>query len=345
MLATAVAALAAAAVSDIDPALQAALARDLKFSPAELADLERGRIVRHSLGSSAPGEVAAVGAVRVNARKETLVERYRDITQFKRGPDVLQIGRFGNPPTLDDLAALTITREDLDLRGCRVRDCDVRLPEETIARFQREIDWKAPDANARAAVLYKQVLFDHVRAYVSGGPGLITQYDDMKRPIRLADDFAGLLKNSPYLGTFLPGLAEHLQAFAVHPLADADDFLYWSKEKFGLTPFITVTHVTMSPGSPGSPESPESPAASGRYVIASRDVYSSRYVDASLSLTVASDAVAQPNAFYLVYVNRSRANALKGSFAALRRSIVERRTREALDETLKAVKQRIEKGS
>ena len=29
-------------------------------------------------------------------------------------------------------------------------------------------------------------------------------------------------------------------------MAGAEDFLYWSKEKFGIAPFITVTHVVIA---------------------------------------------------------------------------------------------------
>jgi hypothetical protein len=93
---------------------------------------------------------------------------------------------------------------------------------------------------------------------------------------------------------------------------------------------VTVTHVVITQPVPGI------------FVIASRDVYSSRYIDASLSLTIASDAAASLDSFYLVYVNRSRADALKGAFSGLRRSIVERRARAALEENLKLTKARLE---
>jgi hypothetical protein len=326
----AVAAIAAAQVSDLQPDLRTLLSRELKFSPSDLADLVEGKVVTRRLDATAAGEIAVVGAVRVRTRKEVFVARYRDITQFKRGPDVLEIGRFGDPPTIEDLGALTLEREDMDVRTCRVGDCDIRLPAQTIVRFQQEIDWGARDAQPRAASLLKQVLFDHVRAYRLGGPGRIVEYDDEKRPIRPVDDFAGLLQGSPFIGTLVPGLPEHLRAFPSSPLPGAEDFLYWSKEKFGFTPFITVTHVTIAPGTPT------------RSVIASKDVYSSRYFDASLTITIASDAVNAPDAFYLVYVNRSRADALKGAFAGLRRSIVERRARSSLDENLRTVKMRLE---
>ena len=328
------AAISAAPASDVQPELRDLLSREFKFAPSDIADLEKGKAVTRGLNATALGEVAAVGAIRVRASREMFVDRYRDIVQFKRGADVMQIGRFSDPPTLDDLKTLTVLKQDADMRTCRVGNCDIRVPADVIARFQREIDWKARDADARAATLFKQVLFDNVRAYVSGGPGRILEYDDDKRPVRPVDDFNGLLAASPYVGQLAPGLPEHLRGFPAARLPGAEDLIYWSKEKFGFTPFITVTQATIVP------------ATATSVVIASRDVYSSRYFDASLTVTIASDAVnssGASRAFYLVYVNRSRANALKGTLSGLRRSIVERRAKISLDENLRSVKLRLER--
>ena len=77
--------------------------------------------------------------------------------------------------------------------------------------------------------------------------------------------------------------------------------------------------------------------------MTTKDVYSSRYFDASLALAIASDAVGTPNAFYLVYANRSRANALKGGLSWLRRSVAERRARGGLEESLKTIRIQLEK--
>ena len=153
---------------------------------------------------------------------------------------------------------------------------------------------------------------------MSGGAGRITEYDDEKRPVRPVDEFSSLQEGSPYLDELVPGLAAHLENFSTSPLPGSEDIVYWSKETFGdVDPFVTVTHVTVA-----------QPVRFGR-VIASRDVYSSRYLDASLSVTIASDAVSTPDAFYLVYVYRSRADALKGAAADLRRAVVERPPRAA----------------
>jgi hypothetical protein len=318
--------------SDLPATLRSLLSKELKFTPSELAELETGKVVAHRLAATAAGEVGAAGAVRVQGRKQAFVDLYRDIKNFKRGPDVVAIGLFHDPPSVADLEPLPLDARDVNLRSCRVADCDIRLPAATILRSQHDVDWRSPDADARAAALFKDVLVKHVRAYVAGGPGLITEYDDEKRPVRPVEDFSALLAGSSYIEGLVPGLSKHLTAFASSPLPDAEDILYWSKEKFGnATPFVTVTHVVIARPVPAS------------FIIASRDVYSSRYIDASLSLTIASDAVS-PDSFYLVYVNRSRADALKGTFSGLRRMIVERRARAALEENLKLTKVRLEGG-
>lgn len=316
--------------SDLQPNLRALLVGDLKFSPDDVTDLEHGKIVKHALSASTPGEVAAVGGVRIRASKDRFADAYRDIVRFKKSASVLEIGRFSSTPQPSDLEALTITHDDFDLRGCRVGDCDIRLPADVIRRIASDADWQHPGAEGRAAALFKKVLLDNVRSYVSGGPGRITEYDDDKAPIKPVEDFHGVLKSSPYVEQALPGLSAHLASFPAEPIAGAEDFLYWSKEKFGIAPFISVTHVTLVTTNPR------------QYVATTRDVYSSRYFDASLALVVASDSVGDPHSFYLVYVNRSRASALRGPFARLRRSIVERRVKGSLEDNLRAVKGRLE---
>ena len=312
----------------IDPAVRQVLMQDLKFSAADFADLGHGKIIRRTLDSTASGEVAAVGAVRIDAPLDAFLVAFRDIVTFKRHQDVLQIGRLSDPPTAEDLAPLVVGDDDLDGRDCRVGDCDVRLPSQDLARFRREIDWTAKDAKAKAAALFKGMLLAHVRAYWSGGPGRITVYEDDKKPIYPVVEFDNILKSSPYVGRLLPALPAHLTNFPQSRLTDAEDFLYWSKEKFGIAPFITVTHVTIARTS------------SSGLVMTSKDVYSSRYFDSSLGLTIA--APEPDGGFLLVYENRSRASALKGAFSGLRRSIVERRVKGSLEESLRSIKARLE---
>lgn len=314
----------AAPGDDIDPTVRAVLQQYWKFSANDLADLQRDKVVKHSVDTSAPGEIAVAGAVRVHAPKQIFLDLVRDIAKFKRGPDVMEIARFSSPPTLQDLAPLTINKEDFDPRACKVRDCDVRLPASVIERLPREPD---------PAAYFKQVLLDNVIAYEKGeAQGRILQYDDGHQPIRPVDEFDGLLRNTASLGALLPSLPDHFLKYPADTLAGDDDFLYWSKEKFGIEPFITVTHVTIVCPSERT------------CIVATRDVYSSRYIDASLSISIATDVGGQPDSFYLIFANRSRADALKGGFAGLRRSVAARHARGSLEENLKSVKARVESG-
>ena len=312
------------AADDMDPAVRSVLTTYWHFTDNDLADLQRGKVVKRSVDASAAGEMAVVGAVRVHTPKQTFVDLVHDITTFKRGPDILAIGRFSNPPVALDLASLTIDKVDFDPATCRPRDCGVRLPASVIARVPHD-----PDPQA----LFKQVLLDNVIAYASGDlQGRVLEYDDDAKPIRPADEFAGLLRDSPAVAALVPSLPDHFLHYPADPVAGDDDFLYWSKEKFGIAPFITVTHVTTVCPSPRT------------CVIATRDVYSSRYIDASLSLSIATDAGGAGDAFYLIFANRSRASALKGGFAGLRRALAARRARGSLEDNLQQVKERLEAG-
>lgn len=320
------------AARPLQASFQRVLAADLGFTAGDMADLGRSKLVSRTLPSNNSREIAVVGAVRVESSAERLVDRVRDIVRFKRGPEVLQIGRFSDPPVESDLAGLTVTETDARFRSCRVGDCDVRLSAAAIGRIGRSVDWTAADAEARAVAVFKAILLEDVRDYVSGGAGRMLQYDDDKEPVLPVRDFAGLLESSPYVKHMAPGLPEHLLEYPRAPLAGAEDFLYWSKERFGFDPFITVTHVTIA-------KDPD-----GAYVITSKDVYSSRYVDASLGVTIASAEPGNADAFYLVYVNRSRARAIGGLFNGLRRSVVQRRAKGSLEQNLRQTKMRIERG-
>jgi hypothetical protein len=323
-----VAATGAAQEIGVEPDVRSALTGPLRFSDEELSDLRRGQVVRHGLPSRSPGEVAVAGAVTIRAPKAAFFARVHDITHFKSGPEILQIGRFSDPPALGDLAALTVGVDDFDVRSCRVGDCGIRLPAAVIERLGREIDRKATDAQARGAQLFKQILLDQVTAYISGGDHM-PEYDDGPRPIRARDEFEGILSEMPELGALLPGLPDHLRRFPSARLTNAEDFLYWSKERFGVAPFITVTHVTTVCRSAVT------------CVMATRDVYSSRYLDASVALAIATDA--GTDGFDLIYDNRSRANALKGRFGGLRRALTERRARSGLESSLNAIKTSLER--
>jgi hypothetical protein len=327
----AIASLQPMSAPDLDRGVRDVLTRSLQFTASELADLHRGRAVRHGLDAHAPGEFGVAGAIRISASKQAFLAAARDIVSFKSSAEVLQIGRFSSPPTIDDLATLRIDTADFDAPACRPGDCDIRLPADVIRRVPKEIDLNGRSVQDETAAWYKRVLLADVQAYVSGGPGRFAQYDDGQRPIRPLDDFEGVLAATPSIGMLVPELPDHLRRFPANRVPDSEDFLYWSKESFGPAPFISVTHVTIVCATPRT------------CVMTTKDVYSSRYIDASLAVAIVADAM-DGDAIYVVYANRSRVNALRGMLSALRRSLVERRARGTLEQSLVRIKARLENG-
>ena len=78
--------------------------------------------------------------------------------------------------------------------------------------------------------------------------------------------------------------------------------------------------------------------------MASKQLYANHYFDGSLGLGVFVEGSQGPatSGSYMMYLNRSRADALQGWFLGIKRNLIGGRVREALVKNLKLVKQRIE---
>jgi hypothetical protein len=317
-------------------AVHALLRTEGQFTESELAALERDQPVARVLRDVDKRELAAFGAVRVHATSAFLLDRIRDIVGFKRNPMVLQIGRFGSPATIEDLAGLTLERDDIEaLRRCRPGDCGVRLPAADIDRIRTAVNWNAPDAPDRATRAMREFLVRQVQAYTAGGTSMLGAYHDKKQPIRVDEEFDRLLA-APLLLRAVPALRDYALHFPAREPAATDEFLYWSKERFGFKPVISVTHVMI--------HRPPDPSLIDAYVI-SKQIYASHYFDASLAVTAVVDAPGADRrpAFYMMYLLRNRTPMLEGFFAALMKGPVRSRTRDGLVETLRVTRERLER--
>ena len=112
-----------------------------------------------------------------------------------------------------------------------------------------------------------------------------------------------------------------------------EDFAYWSKEDFGMKPVISMTHVTIYRRGRGASD----------VVIGSKGIYASHYFEGSLGLTaLARNDGSHPSRSYLIYVNRSRTDALRGMFAGMKRTLIGGRLRDGAKKTMEVIKQRLE---
>jgi hypothetical protein len=323
----------AAAPADADT--QAFIRDALQLSSSDLSSLNRGRAVVKTLSSPGPREMTTAGGIRIDGPAMAgFIEQFKTLQGFRRSKCVLQIARFSDVPQLGDLDALTMEKDDLDaLRDCRAGDCDVQLTAGDIERFAREVDWRAPDANARAASVYKAILLDHVLGYRSAGMAALPVYGDDEEPVALADTLAGLMDARPSLVDRTPQFQSYLRHFPDNPPANTTDFFYWSKEAFGFKPVVGLNHVSVH----AVPDS-------GIVMITTTQIYASHYLHGQFAVNA---LVPEPGAptptFYWLYVNRARIDRLSGILGAFMRPIIQSRARSGLEKSLQQTKERLEK--
>lgn len=316
--------------------VHALLRSDGQFSDNDLGAVERDQAAARVLRSTERRELAAVGAVRVRASRASLLDHIRDIVSFKRNPIVLQIGRFSDPPRLDDLARLTLDRDEVDaLRRCRPGDCALRLPSNEMERIRARVDWRSSGAGAAATNAMREFLVRRVETYLHGGAPALGEYADKKPPVGVAEEFDRLLA-VPLLLRRAPGLLRYLQHFPSERPAGSEHFVYWSKERFGFKPVISVTHVTIY-----EPPTPDLIAA----YVTSKQIYASHYFDAALAVTAVIDTPSPRDRpeIYMIYMTRNRTPMLEGFFANFARGTVRTRTHDGLIETLRTTKERLER--
>ncbi|HEY7055909.1 MAG TPA: hypothetical protein VH458_05260 [Vicinamibacterales bacterium] len=303
------------------------------LTDAEMSRVATGGVVAKSLPSPEHRETAVAGAIRIGVPVDFFVRRFRDIVAFKRSEMVLQIGRFSDSPTAEDLRGLTFDPADLDaLRRCRVGSCGLKLSAEAIERFRTGVDWNAANWRDQAATLARRMIAEAARAYMEHGDATIRATNDKRKPIDPTAEFRALLANLGCDRNEAPRFFEYLADYPQNRPADAESFIYWSKESFGMKSVISLTHVIIHRKPPDGP-----------VLIATKGLLSSHYLDASLGLTLLfPTGTAAAPAVDVIYINRSRADALGGLFGGITRAIVSGRQRDGTVDELRALKGRLE---
>jgi hypothetical protein len=301
------------------------------ITPAERQRLDQGHVLVRVL----PGqerEIAVFSTAALDRGGEALVQGVRRIEELKRGPYVLAIGRFSDPPGIADLARLSLDEEDLQaIRECRLSDCGVKLGGSEIERLRRAAEsganWKSSLQDA-----FRTLVLERVSAYKARGHEGIPGYQDAKMPVDLKAEFAGIVRHSPYLVERMPQFAAYLEGYPRVQAPAPESFFYWSKEKIGRKPVISVTHVSIMRG--------ENRAGLPEVLVAGKQVFATHYMNGALALTAVvggSDGAQR----YLAYLNRSRVDMLGGFVGWIKRSIVEERLESETEKIFQALRDRL----
>ena len=305
------------------------------FSEEELRAIDQGSAIVKTVRTPSKEEVTIVGVGLFKASTAFFLRMYRDIERFESGLGPLK--KLSDPPGAEDFAPLTLPDKDLkDLAECRVGDCELKLGEESIARFQTEVNWTSPQAHQQAMALVRELALRFAISYSKGGNQALGVDRDKKKPTLVREEFEGLLENSPYILSYIPELHEYLLEYPKAELkGTTDDFLYWALNDFGLEPVLRLSHVTIY-----QPEAGDNASA----VISSKQLYFSRYFHTGLDLRflVQNDGDTSDESFYLVTVSRFRSDELGGFFGGLIRKAAEEGASEGLRQYIEVSKTAIE---
>ena len=310
------------------------------FTDAELEAMDGGEIIVKTVRTPAENEITMVGVALFQASTEFFLRMYQDIERFESplGP----LKKISDPPRAADFDSLVLPDKDVTaLAECRIGNCDLRLGENGIARFQTEVDWDGPQASQQAQALLRELALEFLTAYQEGGNEALGVSRNKKKPTLVQEQFEALLADSDYILEYVPELHRYLLEYPEAELPGATDFLYWAINDFAVDLILRLSHVSIyQPEQPEQPEQGENSSA----VIASKQLYFSRYFHTGLDLRflVQNQSDASNESFYLVTVSRLRSDDLTGFFGKLLRKAAEEGARNGLQRYLEASKPAIE---
>jgi hypothetical protein len=304
-----------------------------QFPHDRIAALEAGEVIVKT-ATEEKGEVSVTGAARIRTTKEQIQRYFDQYMRYEDGSVVLQVGRFSNPPVLQDVSRLQLESADIEaLRTCKAGDCDVKVGA-AVAQLRAAIDWNAPDYGERVNAFVRQRLVEYVTAYQEKGDAALVTYADKPEPVSLAGQWRALLARSPYLYGYAPQLQKYLQEYPRLNLPGGHDFIQWSKVDLGLKPVVSVTHVVLY----------EDPARADRFSVALKKIYASHYHEGAFSFVTVVDArpAGPPPTCYVVLVNRTRTDMFAGKLGGLTRKVAGNELLKGTQVTLQQIQKVLE---
>jgi hypothetical protein len=301
-------------------------------SRADRQQLDKGG----TLARVVPGQrhaIAIFSATPLDASGDRLIGWIHNIAALKQSAYVQAIGRFSSPPQLADLATLTLDDGDIDdLRRCQPQRCGLKLAASEIEELQRIQQVAGTDRTRVVQDAFRQLVLRRVQTYVTSGQAALPDQDDRGAPVSLQAAFSSLLKQCVFLRQQLPDLTDYLDRWPNAAVPHVESFLYWSKERFGAKPVISVTQMSILRGD-------------GRLVpeavVVGSQVFATHYSDGSLSVTA---IVGDGSRRYLAYLNESDLDVLDGFRGGLVRRILEHRLRSEARTVLETMRHRLESG-
>ena len=313
------------------------LLKQMQLSPDQITDVQNGKAVAKILPSSKPSDIYVFGAVYIHAKPAAYLQFMQDMNRLNKVSGYRGVGEFSTPPTLGDMAALSVEEADIEeLKNCRPGHCEVQLPEESMEAARASINWKSLDVAEQVNNLAKSRILRLLNDYQKSGDAALLAYRDKRDPVAVAEQFQSLLSRVGFFPEYLPELNEYLLHYPQSRPVGAEDFFYWEKVNFGLKPTIRVNHGIVYRASGA--------AAHRVYVLAIKQLYATHYFQTAvdLSFCVEGSNASAEDGFYLITVKASRQAGLTGVKGGLVRDVAVSKSRSSLEKALNSIRENLE---
>jgi hypothetical protein len=171
--------------------LEEYLAAEVHLTAGERKALLAGRPLTRLLRSDPSKEVFVFGAIWISAAPAEYVRQVKNIEDFETGNAFRITKKIGDPPTLEDFAALELPQDDVkDLRRCKPGDCDIKLSAKGLQAFRTQVRWGHPMEKSDADGAFRRLALEYVEEYLEGGNARLAVYRDADHPVfvRMSSD-------------------------------------------------------------------------------------------------------------------------------------------------------------
>jgi hypothetical protein len=276
------------------------LTERFQFSAEAVSQARSGQPIARMIAGRDRDELAVVGALRLDGDKKRLVDWVRNIEHFRHAAELGLTRAIESPPAAQSFAELVLDAKDLAaLQACRPGRCDLRVPDEVMAKFQSGVAWGTPEASAKANALFAGMLTEYAAAYLHGGDAAVS------------NDFGDLLRSATTLYELAPDFTAYLQKFPGSKLAGVDQRFYWTNLTEASGSIISLHHLVVYR------------RPSGDVIIADKTFYASRYFDVA-ALVLSMQDTPDGKGYYLIAGSRARSSRLTGVTGRVLRGQVER---------------------
>jgi hypothetical protein len=308
----------------------------MRLSPSQIADVQKGKAVAKILSSPNPSDIFVFGAVYIHAKPVAYLQLMKDVDRLNKLAGYLGVGEFNKPPTMGDMDRFSLDHDDIeDLKNCKPGNCELQLPEESMEAARNSIEWTSPDVAEQVNGLAKRRIIKLLEDYLQNGDRALGTYRDKGDPLPVAEQFRSLLSRVEFFPQYLPDLNRYLLDYPNSKPDGTQDFFYWEKVNFGLKPTIRLNHGVVYRAHD---------LEHRVYVLAIKQLYATHYFQTAvdLSFCVQGSGASEDDGFYLITVKASRQAGLTGFKGGVIRKVAVNKTRSSLERVLNSIKNSLE---